>query len=342
MRGRVAAAGLAASMLVAVTPSAAATRAERPLISVAAGTVAGVRVGDTAGDIERKLGRPTYGDGFFALRETRFTGPISIPAPDAIQAAVLRYPAHAFLVGSIGAYALKTVAPDAETERGVGVGDALAAARRAYAGARCGRFSSGEGSAFGWCRARVGPNTVFFGGDPIESVTVTRVGRYPRRLTSRVVDVRRGAYRDVALGATRRQVVSRLGTAPRWDASRDPTLPLVRPVRGAALPPFAAIRPLQVLRYPDVAYVLGRGRVYAIVVGGNAGGPRPRGVALMARLSTVRERHPSLRCTVARAGESKLTYPLCSGRVGVRRWLWAAHDPVGAIVLASVRLPARG
>lgn len=331
--------------MAAVTGSAALYGAPRPDgpvgIHVREGVLAGVRMGDTAGEIERNLGPADYVDGFFPRRSRRFTGPLFVPAPDFIQAAVAQYADHAFLIGSIGAYSLKTIARGAVTERGVRIGQPLRVARRAYPRAGCGRFSNGEGNAFRWCRARVGLNSVFFGGDPIASITVTRVGRLPRPLTSRIVDVRRGSYRGVSLGATRRQVVARLGAAPRRDPNRDSVTPLVRSVRGGLTPPFRAIRPLDALRYPDVAYVLGRGRVYAIVVGGNAGGPRPRGVAVMARLEAARSPYPSLKCGTRQRGESGGAYRYCAGRVAPRRWLWIADDPVAAIVLASVPLPSR-
>jgi hypothetical protein len=343
MRRGASAAFVVAALVAAVTGPAALDSAPRPdrgRIHVRDGVLAGVRMGDTAGEIERKLGPAAYGDGFFPRRSRRFTGPLFVPARDFIQAAVAQYADHAFLVGSIGAYSLKTVARGAFTERGVGIGDRLANARRAYPRAGCGRFSNGEGNAFRWCRARVGLNAVFFGGDPIASITVTRVGRLPRPLTRRIVDVRRGSYRGVSLGATRRQVVARLGAAPRWRGASDPALPLVRAI-GGATPPFAAIRPLDVLRYPDVAYVLGRGRVYAIVVGGNAGGPRPRGVALMARHRQVLRLHPRLICRTQLRGETRVPLPVCAGRVGERRWLWVAGDPVANVVLATVALPLR-
>jgi hypothetical protein len=305
------------------------------------GVVAGVRIGDTAGQIETKLGRATFGNEFSPRRTRPFTGPLAIPAPDSIQAAVAQYQSHAFLIGSIGTYSLKTVAPGAATQRGVGVGEPLSAVRQAYPGTRCGRYLQGEGTAFDWCSARIGLNAVFFGGDPIASITVTRVGRPARPQTSRIVDVRRGSYRGVSLGFTRQQVVARLGPAPKWKAGRDPALPLVRSLRGVTPGLGKPIRPLEVLRYPDVAYVLGGGRVYAFVVGGNAGGRRPNGVALMGRMSQALSLHRGLRCRVELPGQGRGSLPICSGRVGRNRWLWVAGDPVANVVVATAPLPRR-
>jgi hypothetical protein len=346
-RGRISSpvllAGLVALGLVGAAargPAGAAQDTPR-LIDVNAGVVAGVRIGDTAGQIEAKLGRATYGSEFAPRQRQPFTGPIAIPAPDSIQAAVAQYQRHAFLIGSIGAYSLKTVAAGATTQRGVGIGEPLSAVRKAYPGTRCGRYHPGEGTAFRWCSARVGLNSVFFGGDPIVSITVTRVGKAARPRTSRILDVRSGSYRAVALGSTRQQVVARLGPAPPWRTGRDPVLPLVRALRGVT--PRLGKPPgrLHVLRYPDVAYVLGGGRVYAIVVGGNAGGPRPKGVALRAPLSQALRAHRALRCRVEIAGDAGGSMPICRGTVARKRWLWVAGDPVTNVVLATAPLPRR-
>jgi hypothetical protein len=70
--------------------------------------------------------------------------------------------------------------PGATTSRGVGVGDPLSGVRRNYENAVCARAVAGE-PLFGdevptypWCRIRRGDVEVFFGDDPIQSITVTR------------------------------------------------------------------------------------------------------------------------------------------------------------------------
>ena len=332
---------LAAVAAAGIRESDGAAQDAPKLVDVWTGVVAGVRMGDTAGQIERKLGRATFGNEFSPRRTRPFTGPLSIPTPDSIQAVVAQYGSHAFLVGSVGAYSLKTVAAGATTQRDVNIGEPLSTARREYRQARCGRYLGGEESAFEWCSARVGLNSVFFGGDPIASITVTRVGRPPRRPTSRVVDVRRGAYRGIALGTTARQVVARLGPAPKWRPDRDPALPLVRSTR-PAFPPIATVRPQDVLRYPDVAYLLCRGRVYAILIGGNADGPRVNRLALMARLQAARRPYPALRCATRSRAESPGRFRFCAGLVRPARWLWLGDDSVAGIVLATAPLTARG
>jgi hypothetical protein len=67
----------------------------------------------------------------------------------------------------------------AETHAGIGVADPLSAARDRYSGAECGDaprgepFTGGEQPIYPWCRVVVGDVHVFFGGDPIESITLT-------------------------------------------------------------------------------------------------------------------------------------------------------------------------
>jgi hypothetical protein len=68
----------------------------------------------------------------------------------------------------------------ATTRAGVGVGDPLSRVRRKYGDAVCGRavagepLFGGETPTYPWCRVRLGDIEVFFGDDPVESITVTR------------------------------------------------------------------------------------------------------------------------------------------------------------------------
>jgi len=71
----------------------------------------------------------------------------------------------------------------ARTRTGVGVGDELDRVRERYERVECGEavagepLFSGEPPTYSWCRALVGGTRVFFGGDPIESITVTSYGQ---------------------------------------------------------------------------------------------------------------------------------------------------------------------
>lgn len=67
----------------------------------------------------------------------------------------------------------------ATTRAGVGVGDPLSRVRTEYDKSVCGKATAGE-PLFGdevptypWCRVRRGDVEVFFGDDPVESITVT-------------------------------------------------------------------------------------------------------------------------------------------------------------------------
>jgi hypothetical protein len=80
---------------------------------------------------------------------------------------------------SVGVFSMATLADGARTRAGVGVGDDLDDVRQAYERVNCGEAIAGE-PLFGddyptypWCRALVGSVRVFFGEDPIASVTIT-------------------------------------------------------------------------------------------------------------------------------------------------------------------------
>jgi hypothetical protein len=95
----------------------------------------------------------------------------------------LHYGDTAYLVSpSSGVFSMATLEQGARTRAGVGVGDELEGVRVAYADVQCGEATAGE-AVFGespsyqWCRALVGGVRVFFGGDPIESITLTSYER---------------------------------------------------------------------------------------------------------------------------------------------------------------------
>jgi hypothetical protein len=124
-------------------------------------------------------------DGFFPAG-TDFTGPPSIPSPPSARGTrtppeTLHYDDAAFIVSpTAGVYAMATLANGARTTAGVGVGDDLDHVPEVYERAECGEAIAGE-PLFGddyptyrWCRVTVGNVGVFFGEDPIESITLTR------------------------------------------------------------------------------------------------------------------------------------------------------------------------
>lgn len=156
------------------------------IVDERAGVLAGVRFGDTAGAIRQRLGKPTDGKpGFFPAGDD-YTGPPAILSPAADQGrppvppTELHYEDLAFLVSRrVGTFSMATLAERARTEAGVAIGDELGRVRERYERVTCVEQVSGE-SLLGeepprylWCRTVVGKVRVFFGGDPIESITLT-------------------------------------------------------------------------------------------------------------------------------------------------------------------------
>ena len=147
------------------------------VVSEAEGSVLGIRLGSHERRIRRVLGKPVAGDGYFPLGE-HYRGPVAIPSPG--PGLVLRYDDFAFLLSGERVFSFMVTREGAKTSRGVAIGDDLDEVRRTYDAVRCGEAPAGETlfggtSTYPWCRARVGRNAVFFGDDPVASITVTRV-----------------------------------------------------------------------------------------------------------------------------------------------------------------------
>ena len=150
------------------------------------GALDGVRFGDSEAQVRARLGEESDDDDGFFPAGTDYSGPDSVPSPRSDQRpprrpATLHYEDAAYLVSpTAGVFAMASLAEDARTRAGVGVGDDLTLVRERYDEVRCGESVAGE-SIFGgetpmypWCRADVGDIRVFFGEDPIESITLTR------------------------------------------------------------------------------------------------------------------------------------------------------------------------
>lgn len=181
----------AAAALVGVGAALAVARAahddEPPPVRVdeRRGVLRGVELGASTDDVRARLGEPTdRSQGFFPHGRS-YTGPPAIPTPpsDRGAPASLHYDDTAYLVSPTrGVYSMATLRRGARTRAGVGVGDDLELVRERYDRVDCGRSPAGEAILGGqtptypWCRAIVGDVRVFFGGDPIESVTLTRLG----------------------------------------------------------------------------------------------------------------------------------------------------------------------
>ena len=158
---------------------------ESVLIDEQAGALDGVNFGDSEAEVVRRLGdetddRPGY---FSAGRD--YTGPFSIPAPASDQGSriapsALHYGDSAYLVSpTAGVFSMTTSSEGGRTRAGVEVGDRLALVRERYTRVRCGKAVGGEPLVGGnrrrydWCRAVVGDTRLFFGADPVASITIT-------------------------------------------------------------------------------------------------------------------------------------------------------------------------
>jgi hypothetical protein len=149
------------------------------------GVLHGVQFGDDAEAVQKLRGRPDEaGEGVFP-EGADYTGPPAIPSPRSDQRpprapTPLHYGDSAYLVSpSVGVFSMSSLEDEARTRAGVGVGDALKLVRVRYGEVDCGEavagepLFGGETPTYPWCRAIVGPVRVFFGGDPIASITLT-------------------------------------------------------------------------------------------------------------------------------------------------------------------------
>ena len=183
LRAAVALAVLVAAAAVVGVVLVATHRNDEPspvLVDEKVGVLHGVHFGDGVRDVRRRLGPEADDrDGFFPAGAT-YTGPPSISVPQAnrrprVRPIELHYDDYAYLVSpSAGVFAMATLERGARTRAGVGVADDLERVRERYVDNECGRASATESAAYPWCRADVGDIRVFFGGDPIGSITLTR------------------------------------------------------------------------------------------------------------------------------------------------------------------------
>jgi hypothetical protein len=163
--------------------------AQPVLVDERAGLLHGVRFGDTEDEVRARLGEETDDRNGVFPEGARYTGPFAIPSPVTDQGSrtppsELHYDDTAYLVSpTIGVFSMTTLEPGARTWGGIGVGDDLELVPNRYDRTKCGEayagepLFGGEAPTYPWCRALVGGVRVFFGGDPIESITLTSYER---------------------------------------------------------------------------------------------------------------------------------------------------------------------
>ena len=147
---------------------------KRLVVDERRGELGGVRFGETSARVRAVHGHEKRRAGFSPTRADRYTGPPAIPVARTPE--TLDYETEAYLVSpGFGVVSMTTVAGGARTRAGVAIGDDLSAVRARYRRVVCGKTRGGEAPGYAWCRARVGEIAVFFGGDPVASITLTRI-----------------------------------------------------------------------------------------------------------------------------------------------------------------------
>lgn len=153
------------------------------LIDPGAGTVNGVGLGDHRAAIRRELG-PARTEGFMlprlpddvVLEDIGLPWTLdSLPGVRRTRVLTLFYDRMSVLVAPrMGAYAFFVWRPHARTTSGVRLGDSLTSAVRRHPGLRCGiRNRASEYVPYPYCKGRLGDNYIWFGQDPIRSITVS-------------------------------------------------------------------------------------------------------------------------------------------------------------------------
>lgn len=152
-----------------------------------------------------------------------------------------------------------------------------------------------------------------------------------------LVDPVAGTLQGVKLGSNENAVVARMGDAPPWNGDQS-VAPLEEDWDEIGGPSAMSItgKP-NVLRYPHTTVELEDDRVIAITTA-EKGATTPAGIGVGDDLGSVRSAYPALRCWDAPYGGGHGTYPVCSGRLESRRWLWFGQDPIRSIAIASRRL----
>jgi len=196
MRYRSRSAAVSALLIAAVAGLALALFAARRdeevqpvLVDERAGVLHGAGFGDGENAVRARLGEETDDRSGFFPAGADYTGPFAIPSSvsdrgSRMPPSVLHYDNFAYLVSpTAGVFSMATLERGARTRAGVGVGDDLARVRERYDRVECGEavagepLFGGETPTYPWCRALVGGIRVFFGEDPIESITLTSYAR---------------------------------------------------------------------------------------------------------------------------------------------------------------------
>lgn len=93
-----------------------------------------------------------------------------------------------------------------------------------------------------------------------------------------------------------------------------------------------ALVPFALADYPDVFVTSVRGRVNDLSVVAQQAQTR-RDVGVGDGLAGARRAYPQLQCGTALEGSEYATYPVCTARLGPRRYIWFGEDPIDTIAM---------
>jgi hypothetical protein len=166
---------------------------------------------------------------------------------------------------------------------------------------------------------------------------------YELAARSSIVDEREAVFRVLGLGSPAAEIEAVLGRgeadggfAPVGSLPAEVAVPLALPN-----PPGVRERP-RLLRYPDRAFLLARGRAFAMMITAERARTR-QGVEIGDAIAKVRTTYGKADCYRAPGGERPgigvITYPVCRVRIAPKRYLSFGGDPIRSFTFFSREKP---
>ena len=148
------------------------------LIDELGGSYRGVGIGSTEADVRTVFGQPSDSEAFRPTAHDDVRGPYAVPIPGSGPSAVMAYDDEVFMLASGRVFAFLAAA-DAETLRGIAIGDPIDDVREAYPTVACREAHAGEailGSedpTYTLCRVELTRDRILtFEEDPVRSITL--------------------------------------------------------------------------------------------------------------------------------------------------------------------------